>query len=68
MTDLADEIATVINRASVENRSDTPDFILAKYLERCLEAFEEASNARLSWWSQPDQSATKAEGPSEVNQ
>ena len=39
----------LINRESLENESDTPDFILAKYLTACLDAFTEASNARAVW-------------------
>ena len=36
----------LINKQSRENESDTPDFILAKYLSKCLEAFEEATRDR----------------------
>ena len=39
----------LINRESLENESDTPDFILANYLTACLDAFTEASNARAVW-------------------
>jgi hypothetical protein len=44
------DIATIINRHSRENASNTPDFILAEYLERCLITFEMASNAREKWY------------------
>lgn len=30
----------------MENMSDTPDFILATYLSKCLEAFDEAVRVR----------------------
>ncbi len=34
------EVAAVINRLSVENRSNTPDFVLAEYLLGCLTVYE----------------------------
>lgn len=34
------KIAKAINAHSLENGSDTPDFILAEYLKRCLENFD----------------------------
>lgn len=36
------ELAALINKHSKENGSDTPDFILAKYLNDCLKAFNKA--------------------------
>lgn len=45
----SDELKNLINRHSMENVSGTPDFILAKYLESCLEAFETATNERNGW-------------------
>jgi hypothetical protein len=45
-----DDLKNAINRNSVENTSDTPDFILADYLLRCLDAFERASLAREKWY------------------
>lgn len=35
-----------INRASRENASNTHDFVLADFLMRCLEAFEESTRLR----------------------
>ena len=40
------DLAAVINRHSKENGSNTPDFILAVYLERCLAVFDLAVGAR----------------------
>lgn len=40
------ELAAVINRGSRENRSDTPDFILAAFLSDCLVAFERGTVTR----------------------
>lgn len=43
------KIATAINQHSIENESNTPDYILAKYLRDCLTAFARASQTR-EWW------------------
>lgn len=43
------EITTLINRHSVENGSDTPDWMLAEYLTDCLAAYEKAVRARDRW-------------------
>ena len=40
----------LINRHSIENGSNTPDFILAEYLRTCLNAFNSASRAREKWY------------------
>jgi len=40
------EFADVINKNSLENRSNTPDFILAEYLVCCLESFDKTSRHR----------------------
>lgn len=44
--DLRNELRALLNRASRENESNTPDFILAGYLMNCLEAFEDATRQR----------------------
>lgn len=43
------ELAAVINRHSKENGSNTPDFILAGFLNACLEAYEIAVSTRRAW-------------------
>ena len=45
------EIQSSINRCSMENGSDTPDFILAAYLNDCLKAFNRATAWRAKWFS-----------------
>ena len=45
------ELTALINRYSMENGSDTPDFILEQYLIRCLEAFNEAIRRREQWYA-----------------
>jgi len=47
---LREEIRAAINRASAENASGTPDFILADYLLACLDTFDYAVNAREKWF------------------
>ena len=44
------EFQTVINCNSIENASNTPDFILAEFLGDCLDAFKTASNKREKWY------------------
>jgi len=46
-----DELTDLINKHSMENCSNTPDYILAAYLCRCLEAFDITSNIRNDWFS-----------------
>lgn len=49
MSDLREEITTAINRVSAENGSDTPDYILAHFLEASLLAFDIAVRDRDEW-------------------
>ena len=44
------ELSNLINRYSKENDSNTPDFILASYLSRCLSSFGTAMQAREQWY------------------
>lgn len=44
------DLEAVINRHSKENGSDTPDFILAQYLEGCLATFDTTMVARERWY------------------
>ena len=44
------ELSEVLNRYSKENGSNTPDFILADYLARCLEAYDVAIMQRAVWY------------------
>lgn len=51
---LRQEIQHVLNRACAENKSDTPDHILAQYLMDCLSAFDNAVNLRTAWYASED--------------
>ncbi|MFA7278931.1 MAG: hypothetical protein WC100_02445 [Sterolibacterium sp.] len=46
-----------INCHSMENGSNTPDFILARYLSDCLRAFDKATQLREAWHGQPSDSS-----------
>lgn len=50
MATLREDLSVLINRHSAENASNTPDFILALYLERCLAAFDGAVMQRDAWY------------------
>jgi hypothetical protein len=40
----------LINKHSMENESNTPDFILAQHLMMCLSSFEMSVNRRDEWY------------------
>lgn len=44
------ELTELINRHSMENGSDTPDFILANYLINCLANWNFAILSRETWY------------------
>jgi hypothetical protein len=44
------DLAGVINKYSLENDNNTPDFILAEYLLGCLDNFTRASVNREEWY------------------
>jgi len=45
------ELENLLNSHCKENISDTPDFILAKYLIDCLAAFDQATLRRTTWYN-----------------
>jgi hypothetical protein len=45
-----DELANLINKYSLENGSNTPDFILALYLQQCLATFNDIMKKRENWY------------------
>lgn len=53
-TEFRAELEHIINRSSMENGSNTPDFILAEYLADCLAAFDKAVNRRAEWYGRMD--------------
>ena len=49
MSTFREDLSGILNFHSMENGSNTPDGILARYLERCMSAFDEAVNDREKW-------------------
>jgi hypothetical protein len=45
------ELQSLLNTHCVENESDTPDFILAQYISRCLDNWNETTYQRDKWWN-----------------
>lgn len=54
MKKFLEELQDLINRFSKENENNTPDFILAQYMENCLNAFTKATNERERWYGKND--------------
>jgi hypothetical protein len=50
MKELEQELSATLNRYSAENKSDTPDFLLARYLITCLAAYNACVNDREVWY------------------
>lgn len=45
------ELSSLINRHSLENGSNTPDFVLANFLQDTLKVYEKAVKARDDWYN-----------------
>lgn len=52
MSEFEKELSDLINRHSIENETDTPDFILAEYLNNCLTNFSTVMDARKKWYGE----------------
>lgn len=48
------ELERLINQHSQENGSNTPDYILAGFIEGCLGAFDVAVTERTRWYGHED--------------
>lgn len=44
------ELENLINCYSIENESNTPDYLLAEYLRGCLDVFAKTVMAREKWY------------------
>lgn len=44
------ELSDLLNKHCKENGSNTPDYILAEYLNECLKNFEKISKMREKWF------------------
>lgn len=50
MSEFKKELEILINKHSIENESDTPDFILANYIAMCLDAYNATIKSRELWY------------------
>jgi len=55
------ELEQLINKYSLENDSDTPDFILATFLAECLDSFNVAVHNRNAWYKRDATNKVKAD-------
>jgi len=53
MVEFRKKLEELINKNSMENASNTPDFILAEYLIGCLSLFDTAIQQRETWKDMP---------------
>jgi hypothetical protein len=57
------ELEALVNKHSMERGSQTPDFILAKYMLKCLTNFDEASVERDTWYGRQSNGEPFPKGP-----
>ena len=50
MNSFEEELRKLINQYGTESRSNTPDYILATFMLRCLDAFDDADVTRQAWY------------------
>lgn len=53
-TKFREELKDLINKYSMEERSNTPDFLLAEYLSRTLGLFDVIVEQREKWYREKD--------------
>jgi hypothetical protein len=53
------ELEFLLNKYSRENDSNTPDFVLAKYLVNCLHTWNDSVSAREVWYGRTIESVKK---------
>ena len=59
MSEFWNDLEALINKYSMENASNTPDWILAQYLKACLDAFNMAVQQRENWYGRDPRPASK---------
>lgn len=62
-TEFRAKLEALINAESMENGSDTPDFILAEYLTDMLEVFDRTVRAREKWYGRVPEKIPSYEAP-----
>ena len=58
LTQFEQEVRDLINKYSLENDSDSPDFLLAAYLRSCLEVISGFVRQRERWYGRRVKSDT----------
>lgn len=58
------ELTALLNKYSRENASATPDFVLANYLARCLDNWDQTLIDRERWYGRTVKSNTEVDGNS----
>jgi len=58
-SDFARHLADVLNTYGIDNMTDTPDFILADHLIRCIMNWQTSKDATLRHMGWPDSTDTK---------
>lgn len=66
MSDFERLLAGLLNAHSMENASNTPDFILAQYLKGCLETFVTAIQQRENWYGRDPRPSQEQKGDVEL--
>lgn len=61
MSDFEKELGNLINKHSIENESNTPDWLLAQYLMSCLAAFTTAIQQRETYYRCDPKSSLRTE-------
>jgi len=62
------ELQELINKHAKDSDSATPDFVLARYLLSCLEAFDQAVTRRDEWYGKHEAAELTAEAPNTKGQ
>jgi len=55
------ELEILLNRYSKESASNTPDFLLAEYIEWCLEGYAIITNKRERWYGRDPRMGLRTE-------
>jgi hypothetical protein len=50
MSEFTRELTALLSKYSIEDESDTPDFILSEYLNECLSTFAKIMDKRENWY------------------
>lgn len=53
VSDFEKDLSVVLNKHSMDAGANTPDYVLARYLIRCLDNFREVNDERENWFGTP---------------